>query len=91
MSRRSLTFTHHGLLALVMLGAVLIGALCGRPPAARSRAELESDIPAGHFLAGSERSLPVLEEISATMKRIDERLARIERIALQAVASDGKE
>lgn len=89
MSRQKLTFAHHGLLALVMLGAVLIGALCGRPPAGQSRAK--SDVPSGHFLSGAERSLPVLEEISATMKRIDERLARLEKIALQAVESDGKE
>ena len=89
MSRQTLTFARHGLLALVMFLAVLIGALCGRPPAGRIRTS--SDADAGHFLSGSERSLPVLQEISATMKRIDERLARIENLALEAAESDGKE
>ena len=89
MSRRGLTFARHGLPSLVMLGAVLLGALCGRPPAGQSRGS--ADVPVGHFLSGSERSLPVLEEISATMKRIDERLARLEKIAMQAAEADRKE
>lgn len=89
MSRHGLTFARHGLPALVILGAVLLGALCGRPPVGQSR--VSADVPAGHFLSGGERSLPVLEEISATMKRIDERLARLEKIAMQAAEADRKE
>jgi len=89
MSKRGLTFVRHGLPALLIVGAVSLGALCGRPPAGQSRSS--ADVPAGHFLSGSERSLPVLEEISATMKRIDERLARLEKIAMQAAEADRKE
>ena len=89
MPKHGLTFARHGLLALVMLGAVLLGALCGRPPAGQSR--VPADAPVGHFLSGSERSLPVLEEISATLKRIDERLERLEKIAIQAAGADRKE
>ena len=89
MSSRRLTLVRNGIPALVILGALLLGALCGRPPAGRTRGEVDPQM--GHFLAGSERSLPVLEEISATMKRIDERLARLEKIAMQAAEADRKE
>ena len=89
MSRHGLNFARHGLPALAILGALLFGALCGKPPAGRSR--VSDDAPPMHFLSGSERSLPVLQEISATMKRIDERLARLEKIAMQAAEKDRKE
>ncbi|NLS93716.1 MAG: hypothetical protein GXX96_16270 [Planctomycetaceae bacterium] len=94
MFQQRLTFTHHGLLALVVLGAVLIGGLCGRPPAGQSnrlpagQVPQAEEYPAGHFLAGGERSVPVLEKISATLDRIDERLARLERIALEAAETE---
>jgi len=42
--------------------------------------------PQEPFLAGSERTLPVLQEISATLKRIDDRLARIEKTLAAAAA-----
>jgi hypothetical protein len=42
--------------------------------------------PQEPFLAGSERALPVLLEISATLKRIDDRLARIEKTLAAAAA-----
>jgi hypothetical protein len=31
------------------------------------------------FLAGSERSIPILQEIAGTLKRIDTRLERLEK------------
>ena len=89
MSKHRLSFARHGLPALVILGALLLGALSGRPPADKSG--ISGDLPAGHFLSGSERSLPVLQEISATLKRIDERLVRLEKIAVQAAEEDRKE
>ena len=89
MPRHGLTLVRHGLPALVLLGAVLLGVLFGRPPAGQSRVSPQA--PVSHFLSGSERSLPVLVEISATMKRIDERLARLEKIAVQAAQTDRKE
>ena len=97
MYRQELTFAHHGLLALVVVGAVLIGALCGRPPAGQSsrlpagQTPVADEVPPGHFLAGGERAVPVLEEISATLKRIEERLDRLEKIAIQTVESEKKE
>ena len=90
MSQPRLTFRRHGMLALFVLGAVLIGVLCARPPAGQSSRPLPGEnpaadqFPAGHFMAGGERAVPVLEEISATLKRVDERLARLEKIAMQA-------
>ncbi len=97
MSRHKLTLAHHGALTLVVLGAVLIGALCGRPPAGQSvrtpagQREASNQSPPGHFLAGGERSVPVLEEISATLKRIDERLERLEKLAQHWGEPDRKE
>jgi len=97
MSRHKLTLAHHGVSALVVLGAVLIGALCARPPAGQSartpaaQRQASDPILPGHFLAGGERSVPVLEEISATLKRIDERLQRLEKLAQKLAESDRKE
>ena len=94
MSNKRLTFAHQGILALLVVGVLLVGALCGRPPAGQSsrtpsgQRPASEQYPPGHFLAGGERSLPVLEEISATLKRMDERLERLEKIALQAVEAD---
>lgn len=94
MSQKRLTFARQGLPALLVVGVLLVGALCGRPPAGQSirtspgEKQVADQVPPGHFLAGGERSVPILEEISATLKRMDERLARLEKIALQAVESD---
>jgi hypothetical protein len=89
MSRHKANFARHGLPALVILVAVVLGAMYGRPPVVKS--SVSEDIPAGHFLSGSERSLPVLHEISATLKRIDERLVNLEKIAIEAAAEGRKE
>ncbi len=97
MSRHKLTLAHHGVLAFVVLGAVLIGALCARPPAGQSQRtpagqkQAPDESPPGHFLAGGERSVPVLVEISATLKRIAERLERMEKFAQRLAESDRKE
>ena len=97
MSQNRLTFGQHGFLALFVVGALMVGALSGRPPAGQSarapagQSQASDPFPPGHFLAGGERAVPVLEEISATLKRIDERLARLEKIAVQAVESDRQE
>lgn len=97
MSQKRLTFAHQGLLALLVVGVLLVEALCGRPPAGQSlrtppgQKQVADQVPPGHFLAGGERSVPILEEISATLKRMDQRLARLEKIALQVAESDPKE
>ncbi|HIQ20018.1 MAG TPA: hypothetical protein EYH34_02105 [Planctomycetes bacterium] len=62
----------------------LVGGAASRD--ASARAGVRRSAPPQAFLSGSERALPVLMEISTTLKRIDQRLARIER----AVAGQGK-
>lgn len=97
MSQKKRTFLQHRLLAWLVVGGLLVGALCGRPPAGQSarppagNRENVDAIPPGHFLAGGERSVPILQEISATLKRMDERLARLEKIALATVEADSQE
>ncbi|MHB8900782.1 MAG: hypothetical protein ACYC6Y_18685 [Thermoguttaceae bacterium] len=89
---RQRTLASHGLMALALLASLLVGALSARPPAGQSerlppgQPPVVDPLPPGHFLAGGERALPVLEEISATLKRIDERLDRLEKLAAQATA-----
>jgi hypothetical protein len=89
MSRHRPNFARHGLPALVILVAVLLGAMYGRPPVGKN--SISDEIPPGHFLAGGERSLPILNEIAATLKRIDERLVSLEEIAIKAAEEDRKE
>lgn len=47
-----------------------------------ARAEVRRSPTPQAFLSGGERSLPILREISATLKQMDARLAKIEKVAL---------
>ena len=69
-------------LALVLLVAFAAGVSVRTPSG--MTAEVRRSAPRQHFLAGSERALPVLQEISQTLKQIDARLSRIEKIAAAA-------
>lgn len=69
-------------LTLVLLVAFAAGVSVRIRPA--MTAEVRRSAPRQHFLAGSERALPVLQEISQTLKQIDARLSRIEKIAAAA-------
>lgn len=71
-----------GWLVLVALLALWVGTRVARQPAVT--AGVRETTPKEHFLAGSERSLPVLREISTTLRQIDARLSRIEKAVMQA-------
>lgn len=62
---------------LLLCGVFWAGTALG--PQGVTAAGPRDAVPPGHFLDGSERALPILEEISATLKQIDARLAAIEK------------
>jgi hypothetical protein len=66
-----------GWLAAALLGACWWGSAV--PPRTAVTAEIKQPESAEPFLAGDERSIPVLKEIAATVKQIDARLERIEK------------
>ena len=88
-------------LTLLALAAYGVGVVSRPQPAAE--AGVREVTPKGHFLAGDQRSLPVLQEtsatlketsatlkeISATLRRIDDRLAKIEKTLNVVAARDG--
>jgi hypothetical protein len=61
--------------------AFWLGAASRHEPVAAAGVR-KTEKPAG-FQSGSERSLPILQEIAVTLKRIDARLAKFEKMALQ--------
>jgi hypothetical protein len=62
---------------LLLLGGFWVGA--ASDPESPAQAGVRETPPRKAFLAGSERSLPILQEISDTLKQIDGRLMRIEK------------
>jgi hypothetical protein len=68
--------------AVCVLTAFSAGGWISSQPSADAQSRKVT--PKEHFQAGSERSLPLLEEISATLKQIDGRLARIEKSVAEA-------
>ncbi len=69
------------LTGVMLVAAFGLGAAVRRESAAT--AGVRKPAPQEAFLAGSERSLPILQEIAVTLKRIDTRLANLEKVALQ--------
>ena len=65
---------------LILLGVVLGGALA---PAGDARAQARKDPLSHNLRSGGQLAIPVLEEISATLQRIDARIARLETAAKQ--------
>jgi hypothetical protein len=65
----------------VLVAVTAVGFLAGTARHGQSplQAQGRRSAPREAFLSGSERALPVLMEISATLKRIEERLAKIEQ------------
>ena len=61
----------------VLSGTFWAGATLPAP--SHARAGIRETPPKQHFLSGSERALPILTEMSATLKQIDARLAKIEK------------
>ena len=86
MSKTKLTLGRTACLALLLMGAFWAGAVLRPQPAAR--ASVREVTPKRHFLAGGERAVPVLQEISATLKQIDLRLSRIEKAIVAAAAEE---
>jgi len=71
---------------VVLLGATFwAGASLQPQPAvtAETRKSAKDDKPV-RFLSGSERSLPILQEMSETLKRMEACLSRIEKIQASA-------
>ena len=68
-------------------GLLLLGGFCAGAafhPETPAKAGVRKTPPREAFLAGSERALPVLHNISETLKQIDARLMRIEKAVDQA-------
>lgn len=97
MTRHFPSILRQGLPTALLLGAFSIGTLCARPPAGQSartpagQPTATEALPPGHFMAGSERAVPLLNEISESLKRIDERLERLEKLAIQVSESPRQE
>ena len=66
-----------GLMAVLLLIAFWLGSAV--PPRTARTGELQPSGSNEPFLAGDERSIPILKEILATVKQIDARLERIEK------------
>ena len=66
--------------ALIGFG-IALGAVVTQPSTARG--EVRSPAPPEHFQSGGQLSLPLLQEISATLRQIDARLVRLEAAAKQ--------
>jgi hypothetical protein len=67
-----------GWLAALLLAAFWLGSAV--PPRTAATAEIQKTESKEPFLAGDERSIPILKEIAATVKQIDARLERIEKL-----------
>ncbi|MHC4403476.1 MAG: hypothetical protein ACYTG0_27785 [Planctomycetota bacterium] len=86
MARVKRGFTRIGLPVLLLAGSFYAGS-CFSPDPLASAAGRQPP-PAKAFLSGSERSLPVLQDIASTLKQIDDRLARIEKVVVAASGTD---
>ena len=69
-------------LVLLLLGAYALGRSLSA--LAQVPSPFDNPPPRQHFLSGSERSEAVLHDILATLRQMDDRLARIERATLDA-------
>jgi hypothetical protein len=69
------------IIAVLIGGGLWVGATL--PQMDKVRAEIQPTPPPQHFQSGSQQSVPILQEIAATLKQMDARLARIETAAKQ--------
>jgi hypothetical protein len=67
-----------GWLAALLLAAFWLGSAI--PPRTAATAEAPQAEAKDRLLAGDERSLPILKEIAVTVKQIDARLERLEKL-----------
>jgi len=73
-------------LAALLAGAMIFAAGVAWSPQGATPAEVHRGPKREAFLSGSERSIPILEDIAATLHRIDTRLAHIEKLLEQSAA-----
>ncbi len=72
----------HALCATALVGAgIFIGANVTRPSDAS--AQIITTPQPQHMLSGGQMSLPILQDISATLRQIDGRLSHLEDVAKQ--------
>ncbi|MBN2477596.1 MAG: hypothetical protein JXB62_23515 [Pirellulales bacterium] len=74
--------------AAILLGGFLLGGYLHTQPDAN--AGVRETTSREHFLAGSERSLPVLKDISLTLRQIEAHLAKIETTITTAAAQQSE-
>jgi hypothetical protein len=74
--------TQFGWLAVLVGAAFWAGA--SLQPQSAVTAEKRKDTKQVRFLSGAERSLPILQEMSDTLKRMEACLSRIEKIEASA-------
>lgn len=67
---------------LLVLGGAVVGYVAGQSGSGfdSARAEVRETTPRVAFQAGSERSESILREIAATLKTMDGRLERFEKV-----------
>jgi hypothetical protein len=79
---RSLTPIRSVLICAGLLGAgYLIGSVASQPTTAS--AQVINSAPDQHFMSGDQLSLPVIQDIAATLHQMDARLGRLELVAGQ--------
>jgi hypothetical protein len=74
-----LSWRYLGMSAALVGTGWFLGAVATRPSDAW--AQVRNSAPDQHFLAGDQLSLPVLQDMSATLHQMDARLAHLESIA----------
>jgi len=80
--RRSKPSWQMMLVAMALLAAgMFVGSTASRPSAAWG--EVINAAPDQHFLRGDQISVPILQDIAATLHQMDGRLARLENAAQQ--------
>ena len=68
----------------MLLGAgMFIGATGSTPTLAQRSSDIITTPQPQHMLSGGQLSVPILQDISATLKEIDGRLSRMETLAKQ--------
>ena len=78
MATNNLKYRRAGGLSLLLLGAFWLGSTLA--PRMVATAEAQQSAGPEPFLTGDERALPIQREILATLKQIDERLERMEKL-----------
>jgi hypothetical protein len=78
MAQSRLNIVRKGSIAVMLLFAFWLGFSI--PPPIATRADDQQEGPKEAFLAGDQLSIPILKDSLAELKKIDERLERIEKL-----------